>query len=41
MSNIYLRGTIRRCQNFNFLDLKNLLPGQFWGTPTHVDIIEF
>ena len=41
MSNIYLRGTIRRCQNFNFLDLKNLSPGQFWGTPTHVNIIEF
>ena len=28
-------------QNFDFLALKNLLPGQFWGAPTHADIIEF
>ena len=28
-------------QNFDFLGLKNLLPGQFWGAPTHTDIIEF
>ena len=28
-------------QNFDFLGLKNLLPGQFWGAPTHADIIEF
>ena len=41
MSNIYSKGTIRRCQNCNSLDLKNLSPRQFWGTPTHVDIIEF
>ena len=35
-----------RCsQNFDFLGLKNLSPGQFWvrsgPAPTHVDIIEF
>ena len=28
-------------QNFDFLGLENLLPGQFWGAPTHADIIEF
>ena len=45
MSNIYLKVTIeeknRHSQNFDFLDLKNLSPGQFWGDPTHKDIIEF
>ena len=45
MSNIYLKITIeeksRRSQNFDFLDLKNLSPGQFWGAPTHADISEF
>ena len=25
----------------DFLDLKNLSPGQCWGAPTHADIIEF
>ena len=25
---------------FSFLGLINLSPGQFWGTPTHADIIE-
>ena len=24
-----------------FLGLENLLSGQFWGAPTHTDIIEF
>ena len=27
--------------NYDFLDLKKLSPGQFWGAPTHADIIEF
>ena len=26
---------LRRSQNFDFLGLKNLSPGQFWGAPTH------
>ena len=30
-----------RSQNFDFLGLKYMLPGQFWGTPTHKDIVEF
>ena len=44
MSNIYLKVTIEeknRSQSFYFLVLKNLSPGEFWGTPTHEDIIEF
>ena len=43
MSNIYVKLTIeeRRSQNFDFLGLKNLSPGHFWGAPTHEDIIEF
>ena len=45
MSNIYLKCNIEvkngRSQNFNFLDLKNLSQGKFWGAPTHEDIIEF
>ena len=45
MPNIYLKVTtekkIQRSQNFDFLGLKNLSPGQFWGAPTHKDIIEF
>ena len=32
---------MRRSQNFDFLDLKNLSRGQFWGAPTNADIIEF
>ena len=28
----------RRPQNFDFLVLKNLSSGQFWGAPTHVDV---
>ena len=36
MSNIYLKLHLRRSQNFDFLGLKN-----FWGAPTHADIIEF
>ena len=38
MSNIYLKVTIEtnwRSQNFDFLSLRNLSPGQFWGAPTH------
>ena len=42
MSNIYLKVTIETfSQNFDFLGVKNLSPGQFWGAPTHGDIIEF
>ena len=44
MSNIYLKVIIQNSlgsQNFDFLSLKNLSPGQFWKTPTHEDIIEF
>ena len=41
MSNIYLKVTIGTFSNFNFLGLKNLPPGQFWGAPTHADVIEF
>ena len=44
MSNIHLKVTIEKnwgSRNLNFLSLKNLSPGQFWGAPTHKDIIEF
>ena len=44
MSSIYLNiNTLKNLhsQNFNFLSLKNLSPGQFRGTPTHAYIIEF
>ena len=44
LSNIYLKVTIeknRRSQDFDFLSLKNLSPGQFWEAPNHEDIIEF
>ena len=45
MLNIYLKITIEKnwcSQNFDFLSLKNLSPGQFFGgAPTHADIIEF
>ena len=44
MSNIYLKKIIEknwRSQNFTFLSLKNLSPGQFWGASTHTDTIEF
>ena len=45
VSNIYLKVTIeeknRRSQNFSFPGLKNLSPCQFWGAPTHADIIGF
>ena len=41
MSNIYLKVTIEekiwRSQNFDFLGVKNLSPGQFWGTQTQED----
>ena len=44
-SNIYLKVTIEEknwhSQNFDFLGLKNLSPGQFWGAQTHKDITEF
>ena len=32
---------MRRFQNFDFLGLKNLSPGQFCGAPTQADIIKF
>ena len=45
MSNIYLKVTIEeknwRSQNFDFVDLKNMSPGQFWRVSTHEDIVEF
>ena len=44
MSNIYLKVTIekkRHTQNFDFLRLKVSPPGQFFGAPTHADIIKF
>ena len=45
MSNIYLKVTVEEkngcSQNFDFLDLKNLSPCQFWGAPTHEDSTEF
>ena len=45
MSNIYLKITIEeknwRSQNFDFLGLRDLSPGQFYGAPTHEDIFEF
>ena len=45
MSNIYFKVTTKeknwRSQSFDFLGLKNLSPDQFWGAPTHNDIIEF
>ena len=43
MLNIYLKVTIEknwRSQNFDFLSLKNLSLGQFWGAPTHEDVTE-
>ena len=37
--NFYLKVTIEeknwRSQNFDFLGLKNVSPGQFWGAPTY------
>ena len=44
MSNVYFKVTIEknwRSQNFDFLNLKNLSPGQFWGAPTDADLHEF
>ena len=41
VSNIYLKVILRRSQNFDFLGLKNLSPGQFWGVLTLADIAEF
>ena len=43
MSNVYLKVTIKeknwRSQNYDFLGLKKLSPGQFWGAPTDEDVI--
>ena len=44
MPNVYLNITIEKhwhSQNFDFLSLKKLYPGQFLGAPTHADIIGF
>ena len=41
MSSIYLKITIKTFSKLRFLGLKNLSPGQFWGAPSHADIIEF
>ena len=40
MSNIYLKVTIEMLSKILFSGF-NLSPGQFWGAPTHVDIIKF
>ena len=41
MSNIYLKVTIETFSKLRFSGFqKNLSPGQFWGAPTHADIIE-
>ena len=40
MSNIYLKVAIEKnwgSQNFDFLSLKNVLPGLFGGAPTHAN----
>ena len=44
MSNSYLKVTDKKkwpTQNFNFLSLKKLSPGQFLGSSTYTDIIQF
>ena len=44
MTNIYVKVTIEKnwhYQNFYFVSLKDLSPGQFCGTPIHVNIIKF
>ena len=43
MSDIYLKVTIETYSKpgKRFSGLKNLSPGQFWGAPTHADIIKF
>ena len=41
MSNIYLKATIETFSKLRFSGFKNLSPDQFWGAPTHVDVIEF
>ena len=41
MSNVYLKVTIETFSKLPYSGLKNVLPGQFWGVPTHTDIIEF
>ena len=45
VSNIYLKVTIEENnwhpQDFDFLGLKNLSPGQIWGAAIHENIIEF
>ena len=40
LSSIYLtvNNSLRRSQNFDFLGLTNLTPGQFWRASTHTDI---
>ena len=40
MSDIYLKVTIETFPKFRFFVLKNLSSCQFWGAPTHGDIIE-
>ena len=41
MSNIYLKLLLTGSQNFDFLGLKNLSPGQIWGDPAHVVSLYF
>ena len=40
MSNIYLKVTVETFSKFRFSGFKKFSPGQFWGAPTHADIIE-
>ena len=35
MSNIYFKITVETLSKLQFLGLKNLAPGQFWGAPIH------
>ena len=41
MSNIWLKVTVGTFSKLRFSGFKNLSPGQFWGAPTHADIIKF
>ena len=41
MSNIYLKVTIKTFSKLGFSGFKIFVTRQFWGAPTHADIIEF
>ena len=40
MSNIYLNVTTETFSKLQLSGFKKLAQGQFWGAPTHADIIE-